>query len=180
MTRTFFFNNHFSLPTLLDDTRTPQSIHAPPLTSQSACTKSIATLPFTLPLSNPRLPSNLFTSFLTRSHGTQSIHAVDITLKSARMPNMQQLTLLFSSTPQTSAHLYNITEDMHALPPPTSSSLHTIFESRDIRDTKLYPDAVPFNPTIPQLYMQKTEYHFQIAALDYTKDRFFFTCLQSN
>ena len=78
-------------PTLisLDATRTPQSILAHPLTSQSACNNSTASSSFTLLLSNPPIPSNLSTSSLTSLLCTKTMHDIDITTNANRMPTYQ-------------------------------------------------------------------------------------------
>ena len=62
---------------------------------------------------------------------------------------------------------------MHALYPPTPFSLTTINETRDIHIPQFYPDAIPYNPTLTQLYIQETDYQFQIPALDCTKDHLY-------
>ena len=59
---------------------------------------------------------------------------------------------------------------MHALYPPTPSSLTTINETRDIHIPQFYLHAIPYNPKLTQLYKQETDNQFQIPALDYTKD----------
>ena len=64
-------------------------------------------------------------------------------------------------------------EAKHALCPTTPSSLTTIIETRDIHNPQFYTHAVAYKPTLTQLYMQETDYHFQIAALDYTKDHLY-------
>ena len=76
----------FLTPISLDATKTPQSILAPPLTSQSACNNSTASLFFMLPLNNPPIPSNVSTSSLFSFPSTQSMHAVDLTQNATRMP----------------------------------------------------------------------------------------------
>ena len=161
---------NFSIPIFLDATRTPQSTLAPPLTSHSACIHSTALLPLTFPSSTPPVPSNLSTSYPTSFSSIQSTHPIDLTQNATRMPIQQRHTLPSSSTPQFSAPPYNITEAMHAFYLPTPSSLSTINETRDIHIRQFSPHALLYNLTPTQLYMQETDYHFQIPALDYTKD----------
>ena len=62
---------------------------------------------------------------------------------------------------------------MHALYPPTPSPLTTINETREIHILQFHPHAFPYNPILPQLYMQETDYQLQIPALDYTKDHLY-------
>ena len=88
----------FCTAVFLDASKTPQSIHAPPLIPQSACINSTASSLSTLPISNLPVPSNLSTSSLTNFSSTQSIHATDLTRKAIHMPTHQQLTLPSSST----------------------------------------------------------------------------------
>ena len=157
----------------MDAAKIRQSILAPPLTNPFACINSTATSAFILPLSNPPFPSNLPTSSLTSFPITQSLHAIDLTANSTRMPIHQQLTVPSTSTPQFSAAPYNIHEAMHALCPPTPSSLTSINETRDIHIPQFYLHAIPYDPTLTQLYMQETDYQFQIPARDSTKDHIY-------
>ena len=61
---------------------------------------------------------------------------------------------------------------MHALHPPTLSSLTTFNETHDIHIPQFYSHNILYNPTLTQLYMHETGYQFQIPAFDYTKDHF--------
>ena len=137
--------------TFPDATRFFQSIVAPPLTIQSAGFNSPASSSFILPLSTPPIPSNLFTSSLTSFPSTQSVLAIDLTTNATRMPIPQRLALLSISTLQFSALPYNIQEAMHALYPPTTSSITTINETRDIHIPQFYLHAIPYNPTLIQV-----------------------------
>ena len=91
------------------------------------------------------------TSSLTSFAATQSMHALDLTSNATRMPIHQQPTLPSTSTHQFSALPYNIHEAMHAIYPPTPSSLTTTNETRYIHNPQFYPHAIPYNPTITQL-----------------------------
>ena len=62
---------------------------------------------------------------------------------------------------------------MHALYPPTPSSLSTINETCDIHIRQFYPQAIPSNPTLTQLYIQETDYQFQIPEPDSNNDHLF-------
>ena len=59
---------------------------------------------------------------------------------------------------------------MHALNPPILSYLTTINETRDLHIPHLNLHSPPYNPTLIQMCMHKTDYQFQISALNYTKD----------
>ena len=151
----------FSTLICLGATRVLQSILTPPLINQSACINSTASSSFILPLSNPPIPSNLSASSVTSFPSTQSMYPIDLTINATRMPLHQRLTLPSTSTSQFSAHPYNIDEAMHTLYPPTPYSLTTVIETRDVHSPHSYPHAIPYNPTLTQLYMQETDYHFQ-------------------
>ena len=86
------------------------------------------------------------------------------------MTNHQQLTLLSISTPHISAPPYNIHEAMLAFYPLIPSCVLTINETRDIHIPQFYLHTIPYNPTLTQLYMQETDYSFQIPALEYAKN----------
>ena len=104
------------------------------------------------------------------------MHAIHLTTNAIRMPTHERLTLPSTTTPQFSAPPpppYNIHAAMHALYAPTPSSLITINETRDIHIPQFYPHAIPYNPTLTQLYMQETDYQFQIPAIDYSKDHLY-------
>ena len=62
----------------LDATTTPQSNIAPPLTSHFGCINNTSYLPFTLPINDPPILPNLFSSPLTSFSSTQSLQAVDV------------------------------------------------------------------------------------------------------
>ena len=92
------------------------------------------------------------------------------TTNATRMPNHQRLTLSSTSTPQFSTPPFNMHEVMHALYLPKPSSLNTINELRNIHILQFYSHAIPYNPTLTEMYMQETDYQIEIPAVDYTKD----------
>ena len=71
------------------------------------------------------------------------MNVIDLNQSAIRKPCRQRLTLPSSSSPQFSAPPYNITEAVHALYPPTPSSLSTVNETRDFHIPQIYPHAIP-------------------------------------
>ena len=55
------------------------------------------------------------------------------------------------------------------------SVLRTTSKTRETNFPHTYSHAIPYYPTITQLDMQKTPFHFQILALDYTDDLYLYS-----
>ena len=63
-----------------------------------------------------------------------------------------------------------MTEAVPAKYPTLTSSLTTYIGTRVVHIPLLHPHALPYNPTQTELYIQETNYQFQLIAIDYTKD----------
>ena len=140
----------------------PQSIFAPSLTTHTSGTNS-----YTFPLTNPLLASSLSRVPSTLPRTTTDNHSSTI-----RTPYHQRLTLptntLQFTTPPDNSH-----EELQKLYPLSSSVKTSINETRDTNIPQIYPHSCPYFLTITQLYMQGPPNHFQIPALDYTKNHFY-------
>ena len=139
----------------------PQSVYAPSLTTHKSWTNS-----YTLPLTNP-----LFAFSHSSFPSKQSMTTTDNRSPSFRTPIHQRLTLP-SSPHQFITPPYNSHEELQKsnfLPFCTNP----FYETRDTNKPRTYLHAILYNHTINRLYMQETPYHFQIPALDYTKDQLY-------
>ena len=80
-----------------------------------------------------------------------------------------------SNKPHNSTPLLNLHEKLQKLYHAFHSVLRTTSKTRETNFPQTYSHAIPYYPTTTQLDMQKTPFHFQILALDYTDDLYLYS-----